>query len=244
MTTIIEHDVAYRHGEVAFRGHLARPCGPAVDGGVLLFPDIRGVGEGIRWRARQIAQRGYAVLAADLHGEDSVVSDREQAQARAATLRQDPALLLARINAALAALRAQPGVLPERVAAAGFCFGGSAALHLARSGADILGAASFHGRLRTTTPAAPDAIRAEILVLHGGADPSIPPSEVAAFAEEMLAAKARWRLAVYGRAVHAFTDPAAAEPGRALYDPDAERRSFAEFHGFLDDLFHPRPAGA
>ena len=80
--------------------------------------------------------------------------------------------------AALDELRKQPSVDPARVAAIGYCFGGTAALELARTGADLAGVVSFHGGLDSPTPADARTIKAKVLVLHGADDPFVPQAEV------------------------------------------------------------------
>jgi dienelactone hydrolase len=116
-----------------------------------------------------------------------------------------------------------------------------AALALARSGADLAGVVSIHGSLATGAPARPGAVRAKILACHGAADPHVPPSDVAAFAEEMNHAEADWQLIMYGRAQHGFTHRHAvpgATPGVA-YDRSADERSFEAARIFLAEALAP-----
>src|SRR4030095_14865175 len=97
----------------------------------------------------------------------------------------DRALLRARVTAGLNELKKLAPTDPKRIAAIGYCFGGTTALELARSGADVAGVVSFHGGLGTSTPAQPGAVKGKVLALHGAEDPFVPPTEVAAFEEEM-----------------------------------------------------------
>jgi dienelactone hydrolase len=139
-------------------------------------------------------------------------------------------------QAGLTALAGCPETGP-RLAAVGFCFGGMAALTLARSGAGLTGVVSIHGSLSTVRPAEPGAVTAKVLVCHGASDPHVPMDDVVAFTEEMNRAGADWQLAVYGRAPHGFTHRHAAPgatPGVA-YDPLADERSFAAARTFLAD---------
>jgi dienelactone hydrolase len=124
------------------------------------------------------------------------------------------------------------------MAAIGFCFGGMAALTLARSGVDLAGVVSIHGSLTTSKPAEPGAVTAKLLVCHGASDPHVPMDDVVAFTDEMNRADADWQLVVYGRAVHGFTHKHAvpgAIPGVA-FDPIADERSFTATRTFLEAL--------
>ena len=143
------------------------------------------------------------------------------------------------MRAALDVLRSQPQCDPKRIAAIGYCFGGTCVLELARSGADVLGVVSFHGGLSTANPADAKNIHGKVLVLHGGDDPHVPPKEVEAFEEEMRAAGVDWQLVAYGGAVHAFTNPAAGNDKSrgAAYNATADRRSWEAMRVFLTEIF-------
>jgi len=227
--------VDYADGDTALRGYFARPAGDAVVPGVLVVHEWWGHNAYAQQRARELAEAGFAAFALDMFGAGLETADPQQAGAWAGPHYQDNALLLRRARAGLATLRAQSGVDGDRLASIGFCFGGSVSLQLARAGEPLRGVVSFHGGLKTSTPAQADTLAAQILVLHGGADPLVPPTEVAEFFQEMLAAKASWRMEVYGTALHAFSNPKA-DPASGLpiaYDADAARRSMAQCVDFL-----------
>ncbi len=124
------------------------------------------------------------------------------------------------------------GVSPGQIAAIGYCLGGTTVLELARSGADIAGVVSFHGGLKTTHPAEASVIRAKILVLTGGEDPVVPPTEVANFEDEMRRAGADWQVITYGGAPHGFTNPKGQN-----YRKSADRRSWEAMLVFFRELF-------
>jgi dienelactone hydrolase len=128
---------------------------------------------------------------------------------------------------------------PNRVAAIGYCFGGTTVLELARSGAPITGVVSFHGGLSTPNPNDAKNIKAKVLALHGADDPNVPPKEVAAFEEEMRQGGVDWQLIAYGGAVHSFTDWNAGNDNSkgAAYNERADRRSWEAMKQFFAELF-------
>jgi dienelactone hydrolase len=129
---------------------------------------------------------------------------------------------------------------PKRIAAIGYCFGGTAVLELARSGADLAAVVSFHGGLSSPAPADARKIKAKVLALHGADDPNVPPQEVAAFREEMRQGGVDWQLIAYGGAVHAFTDWNAGNDNStgAAYNERADRRSWEAMRQFLAEVFN------
>jgi dienelactone hydrolase len=173
------------------------------------------------------------VFACDMLG-DGVAGDRGRVIGSLTAMRDDPGLLAGRARAGLAEL-AGCGLATEPFAAVGFCFGGLAALTLARSGAGLAAAVSIHGSLATTRPAGPGAVKARVLACHGALDPHVPMADVTGFAEEMDHAGADWQLIIYGGAMHGFTHQhavAGAVPGVA-YHRLADERSFAATRAFL-----------
>jgi dienelactone hydrolase len=205
--------------------------------GLLLVPGGAGLDEHAHEQARRWSALGYAVLACDMYG-DGVAGDRARIIESLTAFRADARSLAARARAGLDVLRRLPET-DGRVAAIGYCFGGMAALALARSGERLAGVVSVHGSLATPSPARTDAVRARVLVCHGASDPHVPAADVTAFTQEMEAARADWRLVVYGGAVHGFTHRHAtpgATPGVA-YDERADRRSFADARSFLAEVF-------
>lgn len=209
--------------------------------GILLIHGGAGLDDHARQQARRYAGLGYAVLACDMLG-DGVAGHRERVITCLTALRDDPALLVRRGQAGLAALSGFPGT-DGRVAAVGFCFGGMAALALARSGEPLDGVVSIHGSLATGRPAEPGQVQASLLVCHGALDPHVPLADVTAFAEEMNRADADWQLIAYGGALHGFTHQHAAPgafPGVA-YDARSDNRSFAAARAFLAEAFAGSP---
>mgnify|MGYP000296605098 CR=1 FL=1 len=143
-----------------------------------------------------------------------------------------------RAGLALERLKAHPQVNGDKLAAIGYCFGGTTVLELAYSGADIAGVVSFHGGLTAPRPGDMSRITAKILVLHGADDAFIPPEKIAAFQEGVTKAGADWQMIYYGGAVHSFTNPAADKKNinGLAYSPSADERSWAAMQAFLAEV--------
>jgi len=227
--------VDYADGEVALTGFLVRPES-AAKAAVLVLPTIANCNTPMIRRAHMLAQAGYVAMIADFYGEQ--VRDFDHARELAGPLRATPEHYRQRLRAGLAALVSHEAAASLQIAAVGYCMGGQAALELARDGADLILAASFHGLLDTALPAASGAIKPRILVCHGDADPMVPRSQVMAFWEEMDDAGANWHFHSYSGVKHGFTDPGSAERGMAAiaYDESADRQSWAALMGLLDEV--------
>lgn len=225
--------IDYRDGQAALTGWLARPEGKA-RAAVLVWPTIMNVTPAIERRAQMLADAGYLALIGDFYG--APVEDFAASRPLAEALRADVDQYRTRLLAGLAALDGVAGDLPR--ATIGYCMGGQAALELARSGADLRLAASFHGILETGRAADRGVIRARILVCHGDADPLVPREQITAFQEEMDAAGANWHLHIYSNVLHGFTDPGSDARGMAAigYNASADRQSWAALTGLLDEV--------
>jgi len=234
-------DIDYRDGALNMRGFLAYDeTAPGKRPGILVVHEAWGLGEHAMERARMLAKEGYVALAADMYGDRRMATDLPQAMDLIGDLRTDPAKLRQRAGSALAALKAQPNVDTSRLAAIGFCFGGTTVLELARGGADLKGVVSFHGGLQTAAPAEPGAVTPKVLVCTGADDPMIPPAQVVDFEEEMRKAGADWQVISYGGTVHSFTNPDAGKTVKldgVAYNVQTDKRSWAAMRAFFDEIF-------
>ena len=230
--------IEYSHAGTVLEGFLANPARagerrPAV----LVSHAWAGRDDFAIARAKALAELGYAAFALDNYGKGVLGANNEENSNLIGPFMADRALLRDRLLAGLQTLRAQPGVDPDRIAIMGYCFGGLCALDLARSGADIRGAISFHG-LFLPSGLEPRPITAKVLALHGYADPMVPPEQVVSFGKEMTDAGVDWQLHAYGGVLHAFTVPEANDLSLgALYNADAERRSWRALVDFLAEIF-------
>jgi len=232
--------VQYREGDTALEGYLAYD--DSIRGkrpGVLVVHEWYGLNDYARKRAEMIAGLGYIALAADIYGKGVRPKDAAEASALSGKYKSDRALLRARAKAGLDFLGRHSLVDASRLAAVGYCFGGTAVLELARSGAGLSGVVSFHGGLDSPAPGDAANITGKVLALHGADDPFVKPAEVAAFQEEMRNAGVDWQMVYYGGAVHSFTNPASGtDKSRGVaYDERADRRSWVAMINFLQEIF-------
>jgi dienelactone hydrolase len=222
--------------DIEYRADAARMVGQyAVDDGksgrrpgVLVCHEGLGLTEHTKKIAARLASLGYAAFAMDYYGGGKPLANPADTRLHIPPWLADPTGIRARATAALAALAAQKDVDPARLAAIGYCFGGTTALEIGRSGADVKAIVGFHSGLGTARPQDAKNIKGKVLVCIGADDPIIPPEQRAAFEAEMKAAGVDWRLQLYGGAGHSFTNPAADASGRPgfFFHADTDRRSW------------------
>ena len=232
-------DLDYAADGATLRGFLAFNEAATPRPGVLVFHEGLGLGDFAMEKARQLAALGYVAFAADMFGERRQAKNLQEVATIVGGLRAEPERLRARALAALATLAALPQVDREKLAAIGFCFGGSVVLEMARSGAELKAVVSFHGVLATKLPAAEGQVKASVLVLTGAEDPLAPPEQVTAFEAEMRAAKvADWQVVSYGNTLHGFTNPAAdgSMMRTAMYHAQSDRRSWAAMKALFEEV--------
>ncbi|MCW8132445.1 MAG: dienelactone hydrolase family protein [Planctomycetota bacterium] len=232
--------VEYKEGETVLEGYLAYPKDAKGKlPGVVIIHDWMGIGGETKRRAEMLAELGYVAFCADVYGKGVRPKNGAEAGAEAGKYRKDRDLYIARLKAGYETLAKSEKVDPKKLAAMGYCFGGTAVLEMAREGLDLAGVVSFHGGLATTKPAEAGKLKAKVLVLHGADDPHVPSEQVLAFEKEMRDAKADWSLVAYGNAVHAFTNPGAGNDNSkgAAYNEKADLRSWDAMKAFFAEIF-------
>jgi dienelactone hydrolase len=230
--------VDYKDGKTVLQGYAVWDDGfKDKRPGVLVVHEWWGFGPYVKMRADMLAKLGYVAFAADMYGKGVHADDHTQAAKLAGVFFNDRAAMRRRATAGLDQLKKLPNVDADKLAAIGYCFGGTAVLELARMGADLKGVASFHGNLATPTPAA-EKPKAKIAVFQGADDQMTMPA-VPAFEDEMRKAKADWQFTAYGGAVHSFT---VAEAGNdnskgMAYNKEADERSWKALQDFFSEIF-------
>jgi dienelactone hydrolase len=236
---VVSRPVEYKEGDTVLKGYLAHDDAKAGKRpGVLVVHEWWGLNDYVRSRVNKLAQLGYVAFALDMYGKDVWTTDPNKAKELMSHLMGTP-LLRERANAGLEILRKNQLVDPKRIAAIGYCFGGTTVLELAYSGANVAGVASFHGGL--TAPQIEDEgrIKAKVLVLHGADDGFISAEKITAFQEGMRKAGADWQMVYFGGTVHSFTNPGADKVGikGIAYNKKADERSWSYMQVFFKEIF-------
>ena len=220
---------AIMHGDLQLCGLVARPAGPRPLPAVLGMHSALGIHHQVQEKARALGALGYLAIATDMYGAAAYEAGADGPGLAYAAFAEKPGLLRERVIAWFAAVAARADVDAARIAAIGYCFGGTCVLELARSGADAKAVCAYHGILTTHAPALPGAIRGHVAAFCGAKDPYAPMDHITALRKELEAAGASYQLGVYGDAEHGFTDPDAARLGRPgiAYDAYADKASWA-----------------
>lgn len=247
-TQIVTYPVDYLHGDVELQGYMAYPKAdedaskrqlPAV----LIIHEWWGLNDFAMKQAQRLAKLGYFAFALDMYGKGKVTNDPKQAQAWSRPLYGNQAMR-DRARAGLDILRSQPDVDRKRIAAIGYCFGGTGVLQLAYSGAPVQAVVSFHGQPIPPKPQDMGNIRATLMVCHGKADPLVKQETIDSFFNA-FAKKTNIRMIWidYPNAVHSFTNPGADAHGidGVAYDKNADELSWQDMlHVLGQSIGEPR----
>jgi dienelactone hydrolase len=242
---IVTKPIAYEHEGTKLEGLLAyddeKVSAAKKAPGILVVPEWWGLTDYPKSRAQQLAALGYVAFAADMYGAGVTTTDPKKAGELAGQFYGKP-LMAERAQAGLNQLVKSGLVDAARVAAIGYCFGGSTCQALAFSGAPVAGIVSFHGGLIPVPADAAAKTKAKILVCHGAVDPFISKEEIDAFMKGMNDGKFDYQFVSYAGAVHAFSNPAADQIAKSAgipiaYNAAADRRSWAHMQAFFAELF-------
>lgn len=232
--------VSYTHHDVKLKGYLVYDDAlPGKRPGVLVVHEWWGLNDYARMRAERLASLGYTAFALDMYGEGKVTGHPDQASKWMKAVTQNEASWRNRAMAGLEILKAHEKVDATRLAAIGYCFGGSTVQQMAYGGADLRGVVSFHGSLIPPPRDGSDAITAHILICHGAADPFVTEDTFRKYLTAMEGSTLDWQMILYGGARHSFTNPGADKMGiEALkYDAKADHRSWDHMRLFLEEIF-------
>lgn len=235
--------VEYKDGDTVLEGFLAWDDAVATDSkpapGVLVIPEWWGNNDYSRGRAKQLAELGYVALAIDMYGKGKITTDPKQAGEWSGAIMKDETARRARSTAGLKVLRGQKNVDASHIGVIGYCMGGTLAVDLARTGADLRAVVAFHASTFTASkPEENKQIKGTVLICHGAEDAFVPAGEVDKFQSQMKEAGVDYVFVAFSGAVHAFTNPKAGSynvPG-VRHNAEADRRSWE----FMQILFREK----
>ena len=241
---LIETEVEYSTDSTLMKGFLVYDGN--IEGkrpGVLVVHEWWGHNEYARKRARMLAELGYTALAIDMFGDGKQADHPEDAAKFVQEIFSNIPEAEARFLAAYELLKKHVAVDAEQIAAIGYCFGGGVVLHMARIGTNLKAVASFHGGLKSITPAQPDKVKAFVLVCNGADDPFVPADQIEAFKKEMESAGVKFEFKNYPGAIHSFINPSADEFGKKFnlplaYNENADKESWADLKNVLTKVFN------
>ena len=237
---VVGSTVPYKDGDVDLAGYLAYDDSFAGKrSGVLLVHEWWGLNDYLRSRADQLAAMGYVAFAVDMYGKGKVTEHPKEASEWAQQVRGNIDLWKKRAMAGLDVLIADPRTDIARIAAIGYCLGGSTVQQLAYAGAPLKGIVSFHGGLVKPSQEDVKAVKAKILICHGGADKFETPQSLQDYISAMNQAGLDWQMVIFGGAKHGFTNPGAGKHGLEdlAYSKSADERSWKYMKDFFDSIF-------
>ncbi len=208
---------------------------------VLIVPEWWGLNDYTKSRARQLAELGYLAFAVDMYGNGMQAENPTVAGQTATPFYQNPAMAKERFDAAMAKALSYPVADNSKLAAIGYCFGGTQVLNMAFLGSPLKGVVSFHGGLETA-PVDKNLLKADILVCHGEADDFVPAAQIASFRKKLDSIGASYTFKSYPDATHAFSNPKATETGKKFnmpiaYNAAADSSSWNDMKAFFDKIF-------
>ena len=228
--------ITYQSGANSFEGFLAQPEGDS-NPCVLIAHTWAGRDAFVEEKAKLLTELGYAAFAIDMYGDGKIGTSNEENAGMMQPLLDDREELARRALASLDAVSKIDSIDASKIVIMGYCFGGLVAMDLARTGADIKGAVSFHGFLAGPENST-NEIKAKLLALHGDSDPMVGQDQIESFRQEMTSKKVDWQLHVFGGAMHYFKNPEANDPDfGAVYSKNADERSWKIFIDLLKELF-------
>jgi dienelactone hydrolase len=238
---LVTKTVNYEQNGIKLAGYLAYDdavTGKGKAPGVVVFPEWWGLNDYIKGRADHLAKMGYVAFAADMYGDGQSTTQAAEAEKLAKQFYGKP-LMAERAQLALDQLLKTGFVDESKVAAIGFCFGGSTSLALAYTGAPLAGVVTFHGGLIPPPADAAGKVKGKFLVLHGALDPRVNKEAVDSFLKSMNDGKFDFQFVEYSGAVHAFSNPDADKYGLdgVAYNAEAAARSWNQMKVFFSEIF-------
>ncbi len=241
-STIKGEEISYTKDGLTMKGYIAYDASKkGKRPGIIIVHEWWGSNEYVRTRARMLASLGYIAMAVDMYGDGKIAEDPKTAGEYATPFYQNPELAKGRIEAAVMKLKEYPETDASKLAAMGYCFGGSMVLNAAKMGMDFKGVVSFHGSL-AGVPATAGSTKSQILVCHGGDDKFVSKEDITHFRNNLDSMKVKFQFIVYPGATHAFTNPEATAKGLKFkmpirYNEAGDKKSWSDMKKFLAKIF-------
>ena len=217
--------VSFQSGGQTVQGVMYRPQGKGPFPALVVIHEWWGLNDWVKQQAQVFAEHGYVTLAVDLY-RGKVATDPEMAHELMRALPQDRGVQ--NLVSAVAYLKTQKDVKPNRIGAVGWCMGGGFALQLAIAEPSLKAVAINYGAL-DTDPAQLKKIHAAMLGNFGALDRGITPQDVQTFSAEMKKLGHPVDFKEYADAGHAFQNPNNKAGYRADAAADADQRMFTFF---------------
>ncbi|GAA4808566.1 dienelactone hydrolase family protein [Litoribaculum gwangyangense] len=209
--------------------------------GVIVVHEWWGHNDYTRKRADMLAELGYTAIAIDMYGDGKQAAHPEDAGKFSGMVMKNIDVAKARFDAALNVLKNNPSVDSTKIAAIGYCFGGSVVLTMANAGEDLDAVAAFHSGVQL--PIMPNnKLKAKVLVANGADDPFVSPESVANFKKAMDSIHADYKYVAYDGAKHAYTSKGATALGEKFglpleYNAEADAKSWEALQNLLTETF-------
>jgi len=236
-------EVTYAADTTTMKGYIAYDANmKGKRPGIVIVHEWWGHNEYVRERADQLAELGYTAIAIDMYGDGKQAEHPDDAGKFAQNVMSNLPEATARFNAALDILKKQESVDSDKIAAIGYCFGGSVVLTMANAGADLDAVAAFHSGVQLPVMPGSD-LKAKVLVCNGAEDPFIAPESVTAFKTAMDATGVGYEYIAYPGAKHSFTSKTADANGEKFglplaYNAEADKQSWASMQQLFDEVFN------
>ncbi|MBC9794875.1 dienelactone hydrolase family protein [Sinomicrobium weinanense] len=238
---IKREEINYKADTTNLKGYVAYDAGTDKKRpGILIVHEWWGHNDFVRKRADMLAKLGYTALALDMYGQGKQAHHPEDAGKFVQKVMSDMDVASGRFEAANKILKNHPTVDSTKIAAIGYCFGGSVVLVMANMGMDLDAVAVFHGGLMPPQPT--KNIKGRLLLCNGEDDPYISKETVSAFKKKMDSVGADYKYISYPGAVHAFTNKTADSLGKKFdlplaYNKNADEQSWQELQTLLTETF-------
>ena len=229
-------EVTYDRAGEQLRAYAACPDAKGRLPGLVVIPDVRGLGEHYRDVARRFAAEGFHVLAVDLYSREGA-PDLPDMPSVFRWLRALPdTRVLSDLAAAVAHLARRDEVDGNAVGITGFCMGGQYALMAACTVPGLAACVSWYGMLRyaetdAVKPASPldlaPELRCPYLGLFGEEDAIIPNADVAELRAILEREGKTHEIVTYPGAGHAFFNDTRPDAYRPRAAADAWPRALA-----------------